>query len=75
MAPGPPSSSSSLMEQTCTNLKLTLSKSGGIPSEQLCCKFLNNLGKKSFKRFNCLLFSTLHEQLPFAFSFKVTTET
>ena len=36
MAPGPPSPS--LMEQTCTNLKLALSKSGGIPSEQLSCK-------------------------------------
>ena len=37
MAPGPPSPS--LLEQTRTNLKLTLSRSlTGIPSEQLCCE-------------------------------------
>jgi len=45
MAPGPPSSSSSLMEQTCTNLKVTLSKSGGIPSEQLCCDYRHMTGE------------------------------
>jgi len=41
MAPGPPS----LMEQTCTNLKLTLTKSGGIPSEQLSCDYRNMTGE------------------------------
>ena len=33
------------------------------------------LGKEVKKSFNCLLFSTQHAHLPFAFSFKVTTDT
>ena len=59
MAPGPKASSSSLMEQTCTNLKITLSKSGGIPSEQLCCKFQHK-GRKPLQSFCFLFYSYLY---------------
>ena len=59
MAPGPKASSSSLMEQTCTNLKITLSKSGGIPSEQLCCKF-ELKGRKPLQSFCFLFYSYLY---------------
>ena len=79
MAPGPKASSSSLMEQTCTNLKITLSKSGGIPSEQLCCKFeLKGRKESHFKAFVSyfILISTLYVYYHYTtFIYKVTTET
>jgi len=63
MAPGPPSQS--LMEQTCNNLKLTLSKSGGIPSEQLCCDYRNLTGEGiPFRKLGFDSLGALLESLP-----------
>lgn len=63
MAPGPPSPS--LMEQTCSNLKLTLSKSGGIPSEQLCCDYRNLTGEGiPFRKLGFDSLGALLESLP-----------
>jgi len=44
MAPNP--ASPSLLEQTCKNLRQTLSKSlAGVPAEQLCCDYRNLMGE------------------------------